>query len=279
MPIANSQQHTSPKSATVQARQHGFWGVGDHTRIGVSLPMTGEQLCETLDLRAGQSVLDVASGNGNASLAAARRFCRVVATGHATPALDKSRKRAEAEGLPIDYRLADIEALPFADAQFDNVLSTFGVMFTVNPSQATTELTRVCKPGGKIGLANWMPQGFFGQLVNVIESYIPLPKGVFSPSAWGNEEFIQTTFHQYARSIATFDRTFSFRYQSPTHWVDVFMADYDANLSTFDTLVESGYKALRQDMLSVVNRFNTATDGTMVVPSEYIDAVIVCSDP
>lgn len=279
MPIAKTHQHTSPESATAEARHHGFWVVGDYTRIGVSLQMTGEQLCETMDLRAGQSVLDVASGNGNASLAAARRFCRVVATGHATPVLDKSRKRAEAEGLPIDYRLAEVEALPFADAQFDNVVSTFGVMFTVNQAQTTAELTRVCKAGGKIGLANWTPQGFFGQLVNVIESHIQPPDGVCSPSTWGNEEFIQTTFQPYARSIKTYDRAFSFRYQSPTHWVDVFMADYGPSMSAFEALDESDNLALRRDMLNVINRFNRATDGTMVVPSEYIDVVIVCSGP
>jgi len=273
MQTATLSRPASPDYVAIKARQQATWSSGDYARIGVTLQITGEELCEALDLRAGQHVLDVAAGNGNASLAAARRFCRVVASDYVPALLERARSRADAEGLPLDYREADAEALPFADACFDAVLSTFGVMFTPNQGQAAAELMRVCRPGGSIGLATWTPEGFVGQLFKTIGRHVPPPAGIASPAAWGTRAFLDQHFAA-ARSVSATARQFAFRYQSPEHFIDVFATYYGPTLKAFQALEEAGRKALREDMLALIARFNTATDGTMVVPSEYLQVVI-----
>ena len=184
----------SPDYTAIKSKQQATWGSGDYGRIGITLQITGEALCEAMDIRSGQSVLDVAAGNGNASLAAARRFCKVVSTDYVPSLLDQSRIRAAAENLAIDYHEADAEALPFADASFDNVVSTFGVMFAPNQGKAASELIRVCKKGGKIGLANWTPDGFVGQLFKTVGRHVPPPPGVNSPAAWGTRGVSRRAF-------------------------------------------------------------------------------------
>ncbi|MCE8040390.1 class I SAM-dependent methyltransferase [Halomonas sp. MCCC 1A11062] len=267
-------QAAGPDYAAIKAKQQAVWGAGDYSRIGVTLQIVGEQLCEAMDLRAGQSVLDVAGGNGNASLAAARRFCKVVSTDYVEALLAKSAKRAEAEGLAIDYRTADAESLPFADASFDNVVSTYGVMFTPNQGQAAAELLRVCRPGGKIGLANWTPASFIGQLFKTIGRYVAPPTGVNSPAAWGTREFLETHFGPHVQKIEAQPRYFTFRYQSPTHWLDVFSTYYGPTLKAFESLDSEARQALRSEVLALIEAHNRATDGTMVVPSEYLEVVI-----
>src|SRR5246127_1599291 len=181
---ATATQQLQPDFEAMKARQHGAWSSGDYAVVGTTLQIVGEDLCEVLDLRSGQKVLDVAAGNGNASLAAARRWCDVVATDYVPALLERARERADAERLTIEFRKADAEALPFPNARFDVVMSTFGVMFTPDQDRAATELLRVCKSGGKIGLANWTPDGFIGQLFKTIGKHVAPPAAIKSPALW-----------------------------------------------------------------------------------------------
>jgi len=265
---------TTPDLAALKMRQHAAWSSGDYAVVGATLQIVGEQLCETLDLRSGQRVLDVAAGNGNASLAAARRWCYVVSTDYVPALLHRGRQRAAAEQLEIEFREADAELLPFADATFDAVLSTFGVMFTANQDRAAAELLRVCKSGGKIGMANWTPQGFIGQLFKTLGAYLPPPAGVKSPGLWGTQERLVELFGEQAASIASAPRQFVFRYRSPEHFIEVFRTCYGPVLKALAALPENMGSALVSDMKALIARFNVATDGTMVVPSEYLEICI-----
>ena len=270
----SSTQQTGPEYGAIKNKQQAVWGSGDYGRIGVTLQIVGEQLCEALDLRSGQTVLDVAAGNGNASLAAARRFCKVISTDYVDALLTQSAQRAKTDGLAIDYQKADAENLPFATSSFDNVVSTFGVMFTPNQAQAAAELIRVCKPGGKIGLANWTPQGFIGQLFKTVGQYVTPPPGVNSPAAWGTDAFLHTHFGPQVAAITAQPRQFTFRYQSPQHWLDLFSTYYGPTLKAFESLDAAAGNALREDILGLLNSFNRATDGTLVLPSDYLEIVI-----
>jgi SAM-dependent methyltransferase len=265
---------TQPDLAAVKARQQGAWSSGDYAVVGTTLQIVGEELCEALDIRAGQKVLDVAAGNGNISLAAARRWCDVIATDYVPALLEKAGERAAAERLQIEFREADAEALPFKDRSFDVVVSTFGVMFTPDHEKAATELMRVCKPGGKIGLANWTPDGFIGQLFKTIGKYLPPPAGVKSPALWGTSARINELFGSQASSIKVESRHFVFRYRSPQHWLDIFKTYYGPVLKTFAGLQPSAQAALTGDIIALIDRFNRSGDGSMVVPSEYLEIVI-----
>jgi ubiquinone/menaquinone biosynthesis C-methylase UbiE len=261
--------------AAIKARQHGAWTSGDYAVVGTTLQIVGESLCEALDLRAGQKVLDVAAGNGNASLAAARRWCEVVSTDYVPALLDRGRERARAERLDIAFQEADAEALPFPNGSFDVVVSTFGVMFTPDQDRAAAELARVCKRGGKIGLANWTPDGFIGQLFKTIGKHLPPPQGVKSPALWGTRERLSQLFQASAASLEATPRTFVFRYRSPKHWLDVFRTYYGPVLKAFAALPPPAQAALEQDLVGLMGRFNRASDGTVVVPSEYLEVIIL----
>jgi SAM-dependent methyltransferase len=280
MVTSTSELGQAPASApavdleAVKTRQRGAWSSGDYAVVGTTLQIVGESLCEALDLRAGQRVLDVAAGNGNVSLAAARRFCDVVSTDYVPALLERGRERAAADRLPMEFREADAEALPFADASFDVVVSTFGVMFTPNQERAAAELARVCRPGGKVGLCNWTPEGFIGQLFKTIGKHVPPPAGAKSPALWGTRARLGELFGPSARSIDATQRSFAFRYRSPEHFLDVFKTYYGPTLKAFAALPPAGQTALREDILALVARFNSANDGTMVVPSEYLEVVI-----
>jgi SAM-dependent methyltransferase len=258
----------------LKLRQQNAWSSGDYAVVGTTLQIVGEALCEALDLRAGQSVLDVAAGNGNVSLAAARRWCDVVSTDYVASLLDGGRARAAAERLPVVFKEADAEALPFEDASFDVVVSTFGVMFTPNQDQAAAELMRVCKVGGKIGLANWTPEGFIGQLFKTLGRYLPPPTGSKSPALWGTRARLGELFGAAAASIVAEPRNFAFRYRSPEHFLDVFRTYYGPMLKAFAVLDAAGQQGLRGDLLALIASMNRADDGTMVVPSEYLEVVI-----
>ena len=266
-----------PDLETVKARQRVAWSSGDYAVIGTTLQIVGEELCESLalDVRAGQKVLDVAAGNGNASLAAARRWCEVVATDYVPALLERARERAVAERLAIEFREADVEALPFADGSFDVVVSTFGVMFAPDQARAAAEMLRVCKSGGKIGLANWTPEGFIGRVFKTVGKHVPPPAGVKSPALWGSQARIVELFEPHARSIATAPRSFVFRYRSPEHWLEVFRTYYGPVLKAFAALAPSAQAGLERDLLALAHEGNRATDGSMVVPSEYLQIVIV----
>ena len=270
----STQATAQPDLAAVKQRQHGAWSSGDYAVVGTTLQIVGEQLCEALDLRAGSKVLDVAAGNGNATLAAARRWCDVTSTDYVPALLKRGRERAAAEHLTIEFREADAEGLPFPDASYDVVLSTFGVMFTPDQDKAASELARVCKSGGKIGLANWTPQGFIGQLFKTIGKHLAPPAGVKSPALWGTPARLQEMFRSQASEIAAEPRMFVFRYRSPEHWLEVFKSFYGPMLKAFAALDETGQAALRRDLMTLLGEFNHADDGTVVVHSEYLEAVI-----
>jgi len=269
-----SQQPVQPDLGALKARQQGAWSSGDYAVVGTTLQIVGEQLCEALDLRSGQKVLDVAAGNGNATLAAARRWCDVVSTDYVPSLLARGQSRAAAEGLSVKFEEADAEALSFADAGFDAVVSTFGVMFTPDQDKAASELLRVCKRGGKIGLANWTPDGFIGQVFKTLGKYLPPPAGAKSPALWGTEARISEMFGPAAASINTERRHFVFRYRSPDHFLDVFKNYYGPMLKAFAALDPTNQQGLRNDLLALIGRMNRAEDGTMVVPSEYLEIVI-----
>lgn len=270
-PVSES---AAPDLAALKSRQHGAWSSGDYAVIGTTLQIVGEQLCETLDIRAGQKVLDVAAGNGNVSLAAARRWCEVVATDYVPTLLGRARERAAAERLDIEFREADAEALPFQNASFDAVVSTFGVMFTPDQDKASAELIRVCRPNGKIGLANWTPEGFVGQIFKNIGKYLPPPAGVKSPALWGTTARIHDMFDAQASSIKIEPRNFVFRYRSPEHWLQVFKSYYGPVLKAYAALEPAAQTALTNDLIALINRFNRSGDASMVVPSEYLEVVV-----
>jgi ubiquinone/menaquinone biosynthesis C-methylase UbiE len=267
----------APPQADLQAvktRQQATWSAGDYAVIGTSLQIVGESLCEAVDLRAGARVLDVAAGNGNASLAAARRWGEVVATDYVLALLGRARERAAADRLEIEFREADAEELPFPDASFDVVLSTFGVMFTPNQERAAAELLRVCRPGGKIGLANWTPESFVGQLFKAIGKYLPPPSGLKSPALWGTEVRLAELFASAAEEIDAQRRDFVFRYRSPAHWLEIFRTYYGPVHKAFGALDAEKQAALASDLMALMERFNRSGDASLVLPSEYLEVVI-----
>jgi ubiquinone/menaquinone biosynthesis C-methylase UbiE len=260
--------------AAVKTRQQAAWSAGNYAVVGTTLQIVGENLCEALDLRSATRVLDVAAGNGNATLAAARRWCNVTSTDYVPSLLECGRERAQAEGHAIQFQQADAENLPFADASFDAVMSTFGVMFTPNQEKAARELARVCKPGGKIGLANWTPESFIGQLFKTIGKYIPPAPGVKSPGLWGTQPRLEELFGDVARDIRSTVRQFTFRYRSPTHWVEVFRTYYGPINRTFAALDVDKEAGFTRDLLTLIGRCNRSGDRTLVLPSEYLEVVI-----
>jgi SAM-dependent methyltransferase len=258
--------------AAVKSRQQAAWGSGDYAVIGTTLQIVGETLCEAVDLRSGQRVLDVAAGNGNATLAAARRFADVVSTDYVGSLLDRARERVEAERMAVMFQEADAENLPFPDASFDVVLSTFGVMFTPDQERAAAELMRVCRPGGKIGMANWTPEGFIGRLFKIIGRYVPPAPGMKGPALWGKKAHLDALFP--GAVIVAEKKHFVFRYKSPAHWIEIFRTYYGPVLKTFAAIAPDARAALEADLYALLDELNIAKDGTLVVPSEYLEVVI-----
>jgi ubiquinone/menaquinone biosynthesis C-methylase UbiE len=264
----------APDLRAIKTKQHAAWSSGNYAIVGTTLQIVGEQLAEAMDLRAGQTVLDIAAGNGNATMAAARRWCDVTSTDYVGHLLARGRDRAEAEGLQVKFRVADAEDLPFADGLFDAVVSTFGAMFAPNQERTAAEMMRVCRSGGRIGLANWTPEGFIGQMFKTIGTYLPPPAGAKSPALWGTRGWVETTFAPTASNVAAQSRHFSFRYRSPQHFLDTFRAYYGPVHKAFAALEADGRQALARDIIELIGRFNVSGDGTMVVPSEYLEVVI-----
>jgi ubiquinone/menaquinone biosynthesis C-methylase UbiE len=264
----------TPDLKAIKTKQQVAWSSGDYAVVGTTLQIVGEQLAEALDLRAGQKVLDIAAGNGNVTLAAARRWCQVTSTDYVEALLARGRKRAEAEGLSVTFQKADAEDLPFADKSFDAVVSTFGGMFSPDQSRTASEMLRVCKSGGRIGLANWTPDGFIGQMFKTIGKQLPPPAGVKSPALWGTREWMERAFRAEASSLVADPRNFVFRYRSAQHFLDVFRQYYGPMLKAFEALDERGRQALAGDIIDLVGRFNRSGDETMVVPSEYLEVVV-----
>ncbi|TWC44309.1 methyltransferase family protein [Pseudomonas sp. SJZ080] len=255
-------------------RQMASWASGDYAVIGTTLQIVGEQLAEACDLLCDERVLDVAAGNGNATLAAARRGAHVTSTDYVAALLERGEDRARAERLEVTFQVADAEALPFEDGSFDAVLSTFGVMFTPDQAKAAAELARVCRPGGRIGLANWTPEGFVGQMFKTLGRHLPPPPGAQPPSSWGNEAWLHSHFDQRDFLLQVTRRLFNFRYRSAAHFIDTFRTWYGPVHKAFAALPPEGAKALEEDLTELINRMNRAGDKSLVVPSEYLEVVI-----
>lgn len=263
-----------PDLDAIKRRQQETWASGDFAVIGTTLQIVGESLAEAADVRAGERVLDVAAGNGNATLAAARRFADVMSTDYVPALLDKGRERARAEGLVVDFLPADAEALPFADASFDVVLSSFGVMFAPDHKQSAREMLRVLRPQGRIGMANWTPDGFIGRLFKVIGAHVPPPAGLKSPALWGTEAHLSELFGAQVSSLRCERRCFNFRYRSPAHWLQVFRDYYGPTHKAFAALDAERQPTLASDITVLLQQMNTAGAHSLVVPSEYLEVVI-----
>ena len=261
-----------PDFAAIKQRQQATWASGDFSVIGTTLQIVGESLAEAADVRADERVLDVAAGNGNATLAAARRFADVTSTDYVPALLEKGRERACAEDLSVRFQVADAEALPFDDGSFDVVLSTFGVIFAPDQSRAAREMLRVLRPGGRVGLANWTPQGFIGRLFKVIGAHVPPPAGLKSPALWGTEAHLAELFD--GAQIRCERRLFNFRYRSAGHWVQVFRDFYGPTHKAFAVLDAQGQQALEDDITALLRQMNTAGAASLVVPAEYLEVVI-----
>ena len=262
------------RARAIKAKQQAMWASGDFAVIGTTLQIVGELLSEAVDVRSPHRVLDVAAGNGNATLAAARRFASVTSTDYVPALLERGRRRADAEGLAnVTFEVADAEALPYADASFDVVLSTFGVMFAPNHQRVADELMRVCKPGGRIGLANWTPAGFLGQLLRLVGKYVAPAPGLQSPLLWGTDSHVRELFPG-AAAIEHTPRMFAFRYKSAEHWLDVFRTFYGPTYTAFQGLDSAGQAALAADIVSLLHSLNVGDGNGLVVPAEYLETVI-----
>jgi SAM-dependent methyltransferase len=265
---------TAARFADIKARQQATWASGDFAIIGTTLQIVGEQLAEAVDVRAGDAVLDIAAGNGNATLAAARRFANVTSTDYVPALLRKGEARAAAEGLKVNFQTADAEDLPFDNESFDVVLSTFGAMFAPRHGQTASEMLRVVRRGGKIGLANWTADGFIGRLFRIVGGYVPPPAGLQSPALWGSEPYVVELFGAHAADIRTTRRNFNFRYRSTAHWIEVFRAYYGPTHKVFAALDEAKGAALAADITSLLDTLNVGGAGSLVVPGEYLEVVV-----
>jgi SAM-dependent methyltransferase len=264
----------APDFEAIKKRQQATWASGDFAVVGTTLQIVGEMLAEAADVCAGERVLDVAAGNGNATLAAARRYADVTSTDYVPELLEKGRRRAEAEGLVVEFDVADAEALPYETASFDVVMSTFGVMFAPDHARAAREMLRVVHPGGRIAMANWTPDGLIGRLFKIIGAYVPPPAGVRSPALWGTEAHLVSMFGPYARDIRVEHKMFPFRYHSAAHFVQVFRDFYGPTHTAFAALDGAKQMALSRDIMAVLTELDIGTRRGLVVPAEYAEIVI-----
>jgi SAM-dependent methyltransferase len=265
---------SEPNYTAIKQKQQATWASGDFAVVGTTLQIVGESLAEAADVCADERVLDVAAGNGNATLAAARRFAHVTSTDYVPALLDKGRERARAEGLAVRFQEADVEELPFPDESFDVVLSTFGAMFAPDHARTAREMMRVLHPGGRLGMANWTPDGFIGRLFKVIGAHVPPPAGLKSPAMWGSEAYLAELFGASAAHIRSERRVFNFRYRSPAHWVQVFRDYYGPTHKAFAALAPAGQQALERDLHALLAELNVAGDASLVVPAAYLEIVI-----
>ncbi len=268
-------QSPQPDAGAIQERQLKIWTSGDYAKIGNPIAIMGELLCEAVDLRSGDKVLDVATGSGNTAISAARRFCEVTGMDLAPESIEHARGRAAAEGMQITFEVGDAEALSYPDASFDVVLSTIGVMFCPNQEEAASELLRVCRPGGKIGLANWAPDGFTGNMLRTVGQHVPPPPGLKPPPLWGTEDRLRELLGDGVSSLETTRLTYNFRYPSAEHFVEWFRDYYGPTVRAFGALDPEGQDALASDLRKLLDDRNISGDETLVVPSDYLEAVAV----
>jgi ubiquinone/menaquinone biosynthesis C-methylase UbiE len=272
--VTDATAHVASELEKLKRRQQAAWSTGDYAVIGTRLQIVGETLCEAVDLRAGERVLDVAAGNGNAALAAARRFARVTALDYVPALLERAGARAAADGLEVELLEADAERIPLPDASFDVVLSTFGVMFTADHERAAREIVRVCRPSGRVGLASWTPEGFIGQLFRVIAAFVPPPASALPPSAWGNEQRLRELFDGTIAELRSTRRTYAFRFASTAHWLEVFRTYYGPVQKTLAALPPDRRAALEAEITALLRRFDRGGGRGIVVEGEYLESVI-----
>ena len=265
----------APDFGAIKARQRQTWAAGDFHRIAALIMPVSERLCETVDLRAGERVLDVATGSGNTALAAARRLCAVTGVDYVPALLERGRARAAAEGLGVAFEEGDAEALPVADGAYDVVLSTFGAMFAPDQAQAARELLRACRPGGRIGLASWTPEGWIGEVFRRTGRHVPPPAGLRPPTRWGTESGLRELFGDGVASLQATRQDFVWRFASAQQYLDLFRTYYGPTVKAFAALDEPGQQALARDLVASVALFNRAEDGTLLVPGEYLEVVAV----
>jgi len=257
----------------IKKRQQQTWASGDFAMIATTTIVVGELLCEAVDLRPSQQVLDVATGSGNTALAAARRWCEVTGMDYVPSLLERGRERAVAERVRVTFVEGDAENIPFPDASFDVVLSTFGAMFAPNHEKAASELLRVCKPGGKIGMANWTPDSVIGELFRITGRHVVPPTGLKPPALWGSEDRLRELFGGGIASLHVTKRSFTFRYHSPEHWLEYFKTYYGPTLKAFEALDNAGQEALARDLLDLWRRFNRSSGDTLMAPGDYLEVV------
>jgi ubiquinone/menaquinone biosynthesis C-methylase UbiE len=268
-------QSQVPSLSAIKDRQQKTWTSGDYARIGNTLVIMGELLCEAVDVHAGDKVLDVATGSGNTAISAARRFCDVTGIDYVPELIEQARKRAEVEGMSIAFDVGDAEDLPYPDASFDVVLSTLGVMFAPNQEKVAEELLRICRSGGKIGLANWTPDGFIGNMFRTLGKHVPPPPGIKPPPLWGTEERLRELLGEDIASLEVTRRSYMFRYPSAGHFVEYFRSYYGPTLKAFESLETEGQRSLAEDLEELLTQWNTSGDATVVVPSDYLEVVAV----
>ena len=272
--VGRNVQHRRPDLAAIKERQQRAWASGDYAVFGATLLIMSELLCEAVDVRPGQRVLDVATGSGNTALAAARRFGETTGVDYVPALLERARERAAAERLEIAFLEGDAESIPLPDASFDVVLSTVGVMFAPDQERAAGELLRVCRPGGRIGLANWTPDGFAGELGSLFGSYLPFSPGLKPPVLWGTEGRLRELLGGDAGDLRIARRSFVFRYRSARHYLEILKTQLGPTRGAFLALEPEKQENLTADVLDLVGRFNRSDDGTMVVPSDYLEVVV-----
>ena len=264
----------TPDLEAIKVKQQQTWASGDYHAVAATIPIISEVLCDAADLRAGSRVLDVAGGSGNTALAAARCAADVVSLDYVPSLLERSQARSRSEGLSYETVEGDAEAMPFADASFDAVVSAVGVMFAPDHQRAASELLRVCRPGGTIALANWAPDSFIGELFRTTAQHVPPPAGLQPPGLWGTEDHVRTLFGDGVSDLRAERRTYTFRYRSPEHFVDFFRTWYGPTHKAFAALDEGGREALAADLAALVARSDRlAGENAVAVPADYLEIV------
>lgn len=259
--------------AGIKQRQQQTWSTGDFSAVAARINIVSELLCEAVDLHAGERVLDVATGSGNTAIAAARRFCSVVGIDFVPALLERGRERAKAERLDVEFREGDAENLAFPDGSFDVVLSTFGMMFAPDQERTAAELVRVCRSGGRIGLANWTPEGFTGEMFRTNARFVPPPVGLRSPLLWGTEQRLRELFGDAVTSFTVTRRYCNLRYHSPEHWIEFFRTNFGPTQKTYDALDPARQADFARELRDVLVRCNRSRDETLAIPGEYLEVV------